>query len=109
MNQEIKVGDLVETCSLLPVVMKLEKQERDTEVEVRMLHVDEYATDNYACCLVQACGLRKINAEFAKMLIVIGMPRIGEIYQSIEEEGEAFYVQYDLRIAREYNEIVRPK
>lgn len=111
MSSEIKVGDLVETCSLLPgVVMKIYEERNDIKIEVRMLHVDDYTSDNYASCSIKHCGIRKINAGFAKMLAVVGMPRISEIYKSIQQPTkDKFYCEYDKLIAEEYNVMISNK
>lgn len=85
MTKEIKIGDLVETCSLMPgVVMKMEGD----DIEVRMLHIDEYAGNDYAGCSIKYCGVIKLTALQAFKRLSIGHKRLGELYQISEEPGK---------------------
>lgn len=91
MKVNIKVGDLVETCSLLPgVVMSIDHQRDD--IRVRMLDVDEYLGDDvnksFASCSPTHCGIVKLTAKQALKRLQLGKEKLGELWdksQSYEE------------------------
>jgi hypothetical protein len=86
MSKEIKIGDLVETCSLMPgVVMKINGR----DIEARMLDIDEYKTNDYACCSLDHCGIIKLTAEQAKQRLILGKEKLTEIWRR-EGEWETF-------------------
>lgn len=84
MSSEIKVGDLVETCILMSgVVMKV----AGDDIEVRMLDVDEYQTNDFQCCSIKNCGIVKLTAKQAYDRVRIGRNRLTELWALSELEG----------------------
>lgn len=82
MNKEIKIGDLVETCSLMPgVVMKLQGD----DIQVRMLHVDEYNSNDYAHCSLKHCGIVKLTAQEALERLTLGVNKLTVIWRSLND------------------------
>jgi hypothetical protein len=68
-NKEIKIGDIVETCSLMPgIVMNIIKD----DIFVRMLDVDEYSGQGYANCSLSHCGIVKLTSDEAIKRLIIG-------------------------------------
>lgn len=94
--KDIKVGDLVETCSLMPgVVMKL----NGSDINVRMLHIDNYSDDDYAHCSLNHCGIVKLTAQQALDLLRLGKERLTEIWRSLSDcEADDIGEEYRKRI-----------
>lgn len=77
MNNTIKVGDLVETCSLMPgVIMK----RKGDDIEVRMLEYDEYQGENFSGCSLMHCGIKKLNAYQTMNRLIVGKEKLSELY-----------------------------
>lgn len=102
MNTVIKVGDLVETCSLMPgVVMKLQ----GSDIEARMLDVDEYSGNNYACCSLNHCGIVKLTAAQALERLKLGKEKLTEIWKSMDncadnDIGEEYFRRVTLAASK---------
>lgn len=95
MSENIKVGDLVETCSLMPgVVMK----RRDNDIEVRMLHLDGYEGDSYSCHHIQYCGVVKLTAQQALNRLIVGEDKLTKIYSDRENNGT--WEQYEELVSK---------
>lgn len=91
---EIKVGDLVETCSLMPgVVMKI----TGDDIEVRMLQYDNYKDDNYSHCSLNHCGIVKITAKQAFDRLSLGKENVAKIYG--DKENNEDWEKYDKMLA----------
>jgi hypothetical protein len=98
-KDNIKVGDLVETCSLMPgVVMKLD----GSDIQVRMLDVDEYRSDDYAHCSLKHCGIVKLTAKDVLDRLTLGKKRLIEIWDSMNDfdSDNGFMEEYNRRIQK---------
>lgn len=107
MNHDIKVGDLVETCSLMPgVVMK----KNGDDIEVRMLDITEYDSNVYSCCSLSHCGIVKLTPIQVVARLVVGKERLSELYRDFmneEGEGDYIYETYDKKVFEEYKNLLQ--
>lgn len=93
----IKVGDLVEDCSLMPgVVMSING---DT-VQVRRLDYDSYSGTTFSCCSLRHCGVEKINANQVLSRLRLGIDRLSPLWRESESMEE-----YEQKIAHALNQL----
>lgn len=96
----IKVGDLVEDCSLMVgVVMKID----DDDITIRRIDLDydPYYDKDFSLCSLKHCGIVKLNAEEARMRIVLGKERLKKIWidnmpKDYKEKVEEEYKKLEL-------------
>lgn len=93
--ENIKIGDLVECCSLMPgVVMKI----KGDDIEVRRLDFDDYVKDDqFSCCSLKHCGIVKINAEQALRRLVIGKDNLSKLYRAAKSIEEYYNLVDDVK------------
>lgn len=91
MTKDIKTGDIVETCSLMPgIVMSI----NGDDIYVRMLDIDEYNTgspDSFANCSLSHCGIVKLSSRDALKRMYIGKAQLSVMYK--ESTSYAQYVE----------------
>ena len=101
MDKKIKVGDLVENCSLMPgVVMRI----TDDDIEVRMLQHDEYEGQEWTHCSLTACGIVKLTAKEAFDRLKLGKDALSEIWDGLRDYNENDMMEeYNRRIEKAAN------
>ena|SRR5688572_29640813 len=78
----VKIGDLVEDCSLMPgVVMSIDKD----DIQTRRLDFnnEQYNNDvwkGFSQCSLSNCGIVKITAEQVKQRLVLGQKKLEKLY-----------------------------
>lgn len=91
MSEELKIGDYVEHCSLMPgVLMAIDGD----EVEIRLLKDVDYNGKDFSCCSISNCGVRKLTYEQVKMALFLGNEKLGDIYQSVDGDDDS-QLKYD--------------
>lgn len=80
MNRIAKVGDLVETCSLMPgVIMKRE----GNDIEVRQLQYDNNAyTNQFSNCVIGHCGIVLLTPEQVLTRLSLGKEKLEEMWRN---------------------------
>lgn len=87
----IKVGDLVEDCSLMPgVVMNIDGD----DIEIRRLDINEYKNQVYSSCSLSSCGIVKITPLQVIKRLVIGKDKLAEIWRT-SNSLEEYYFRID--------------
>lgn len=98
MRKDIIIGDIVETCSLMPgIVMSI----KGDDIYVRMLDIDEYNSgnpDSFANCSLSHCGIVKLTAKEALIRLFLGKESLGELWRK-----SSSYEEYLKMINTEYN------
>lgn len=85
MTDQIKVGDLVETCSLMPgVVMTV----NGDDITVRSLEYDNYPNPVFSGHDIKYCGIVKIDAEGVKQRLIIGKELLSKMHSECLNEEE---------------------
>lgn len=98
---QINVGDIVETCSLMPgVVMVVD----DGDIEVR--HLDNDYSD-FSSHSLSHCGIVKLTAKEALYRLVLGKDKLTEIWNEvIDLELKDFGLYYFQRVKEEYEKLI---
>lgn len=102
---DYKVGDWVETCSMLPGIVE-SIDYRDDTVEVFYPHIALKYPGEYfggSNCSIRHCGVHKITPEYAKKLLVIGEERLKELYKETDSTTDTWEEIVD----REYSKIYK--
>lgn len=75
------------------------------DVEIRLLNENDYDGVAFSCCSIQGCGIRKLNFEQVKMMIVLGNEKLGAIYSSLSlhDDIEDSYLEYDNKVREVYS------
>ena len=85
--KQIKIGDLVEDCSLMPcIVMKIDGD----AIRLRRLDVDEYANEQFSECSILHCGIVKLTSTQAFNRLKLGIQRLGSLWDSDWEKWEDY-------------------
>ena len=97
--EQIKVGDVVERCTLMPAIIQ--------EIKGDTVYVYDlsYVSKDYkggSVCSLSHCGLRRISFEFAFMLLALGKDRIFEIYNSSDDLTDD---EYDAKVKEAFKEL----
>ena len=99
-NKEFKIGDLVETCSLLPAIIQdIDEFDNISCYSFEFINNNEY--NGRTSCSLEHCGIRKISHEFALKLLTIGKPKLTELYNNSKS-----YDDYDKLVDNEYQKII---
>jgi len=111
---KIKVGDLVEDCSLMTgVVMKVEGD----DIQVRRLDLEN--ADNYpfklpsgessfSQCSLRHCGIVLITPEQVKERLILGKDKLAEIWGEVGQmDIDDIYPTYPNRVTEEYNKFLK--
>ena len=75
--KEIKVGDWVETCQMLPGIVT-EVNGDDVMVFIPGKHT--IADKLGGCHSIKSCGVHKIDGEYARKLFAIGEEKLTELW-----------------------------
>lgn len=90
---DYKVGDLVETCNMLPGIVQEINNYYDSR-KLMQCFVDDVVifyphetinNDNYqggTCCSILNCGVHKISQEYAKILFAIGREMLEKLWST---------------------------
>lgn len=96
-NNQIKIGDFVELCSLQAgVVMKI----NGDDIQVRVLDDINYTNENFSCCSIKNCGVFKLTWEQVLVRINLGKEKLTEVWEATEGLP---YQEYEKRIKFLYN------
>lgn len=103
---DLKVGDWVETCNMLPgIVQKIDGD----DVEIFYPHYAfKYPGEYYggSLCSIEHCGVHKIATEYAIALMALGEERLLEIGLAMEKEDSGFnQALWETRVMQEYDKI----
>lgn len=97
----IRVGDLVETCALIPGLVVRIDSNNPNNIEVMHLNkIGVYVPGRGASHNVMNCGVRKISTERVMMLCALGEKRLKELY-----ENENFNYCSDDTIREEFEKL----
>ena len=78
-NETLKVGDLVETCHMLPgFIVYIDPSDSD-EIEVQTIGVNGYKLGHGGCHSVKHCGVHKISNTRAMCLVALGEKKLEEL------------------------------
>lgn len=78
---QIKVGDLVETCDLIPgFVVRVDSKNTDNIEVMRLDKIGKYLPGRGASHNIINCGVHKISTKRATMLCVLGEKKLKELY-----------------------------
>jgi hypothetical protein len=109
MRKDIKIGDIVENCSLMPgIVMDI----KGNDIYIRRLDVDQYNSSDYLSfsnCSLTNCGIVKITSKQAIQRLVLGMERLRELWDkngSYNKYIAAIEVEYDLTVTDHNNPVL---
>lgn len=79
-HPEFKVGDYIETCSLLPAIIMNINVEAD-EIESRILNEYEYKDEQFSQCSIKNCGVRKLTFQQVLNRMKLGKDKLKELYE----------------------------
>lgn len=102
---DYKVGDWVETCSMLPGIVE-NIDYRDDTVEVFYPHMALKYPGEYfggSSCSILHCGVHKITPEYAKKLLAIGEKHLEELYREMDSTTDTWEEVVD----KEYNKLYK--
>jgi hypothetical protein len=87
--KKAKVGDLVETCSLMPGVIM---NKRNNEIEVRQLQYDNetYKNQQFSCCSIGNCGIVLLTPEQVLTRLTLGKEKLSEMWSSVDTAEEYY-------------------
>ena len=77
--EQLKVGDLVETCQFLPGFITGIYGDEIT-VFIPGKHDFSNPINRHGCHSIKHCGVHKINTEYAMKLFLIGEDRLKELW-----------------------------
>jgi hypothetical protein len=100
----IKVGDLVESCCLMPgVVMKID----GTDIEVRKLHYlnEQLNGKDWSCCSLNHCGVVLLNPEQAMVRLLLGKEKLTELWDKHQGDQDEYHKELDSMIPK-LNELI---
>lgn len=84
--EELKIGDLVETCQFLPgFITSIDGD--DVEVFIPGKHDFNSRFNKAGEHSIEHCGVHKIDSEYAMKLFLIGEDRLKELYNDGNLEG----------------------
>ena len=88
-NKDIKVGDLVETCSLMPGVVMIVDGD---DIEVRSLQYDNgtYNGKGWSCCSLRHCGIVPLTALQALRRLQYGKVKLARIWDLAQGDQELY-------------------
>lgn len=98
MKPKIKIGDLVESCSLMVgVVMGIDED----DLNIRRIDLDyEYDKEGeYSSCSLSHCGVIKLTPHEARMRITLGKEKLEELWKG------SLPSEYPKLIETEYNKL----
>ena len=79
MEEQLKVGDLVETCQFLPgFITSIDGD--DITVFIPGKHNFSNSCNKGGCHSIKHCGVHKIDTEYAMKLFLIGEERLKELW-----------------------------
>lgn len=86
MKEEIKVGDIIETCGLYPgVVMEIDGD----DIKVRRLDIEEYDNESdFMSCSLSNCGPVKITITQAIRRIQLGNEILKVLWEVSKNQEE---------------------
>ena len=98
--ENLKVGDLVETCQFLPGFIT---SINGDDVEVFIPGKHDFRSNNNRTGLhsIKHCGVHKIDSEYAMKLFLIGETRLKELWES---KGNSYW---DEIVDKEYNKLIQ--
>ena len=95
MEEKLKIGDLVETCQMIPGFVIWIDPNNSDEIEVQAFdRLDKYQKGKGACHSVKHCGVHKISQFRAMCLNALGEEKLKELYEDESfdyEDTEALY------------------
>ena len=83
--EELKIGDLVETCQFLPGFITSIGIDNDNDlIEVFIPGKHNFWSNNNKVGMhsIKHCGVHKIDSEYAMKLFLIGEARLKELWES---------------------------
>ena len=98
--ENLKVGDLVETCQFLPgFITSIDGD----NVEVFIPGKHDFSSNNNKAALhsIKHCGVHKINSEYAMKLFLIGETRLKELWGTDDNS------YWDEIVNDEYNKLIK--
>ena len=91
-KNDIKLGDWVETCDMLPGIVRsidLDRDDIDVVYPVQSLKVAPGLLGS--CCSIHHCGVHKINPEWAIILYCVGEAYLKILYsEDLKKPGKAY-------------------
>lgn len=78
--EELKIGDLVETCQFLPGFITSINGD-DVEVFIPGIHDFNSYFNRGGTHSIKHCGVHKIDSEYAMKLFLIGEDRLKELWE----------------------------
>lgn len=86
--ETIKVGDLVETCSLMPGVVMLVNGDK---IEVRSLEIpNENYKDHFSSHDIGRCGIRKLTPEQVLIRLQFGKEELTRLYREANGDEKEY-------------------
>ncbi len=103
-GNELKVGDLVETCNMLPGFIVWQNPDDKDEVEViTMGKIGQYQLGRGGGHSIVHCGVHKCSEERATWLCALGEERLIKI---AEEKGWGYY-DNDECMKKEFENLIK--
>ena len=100
--EELKIGDLVETCQFLPgFITSIDGD--DVEVFIPGKHDFNSDFNKAGTHSIKHCGVHKIDSEYAMKLFLIGEDRLKELW--CEENPDN--ITWEERVYNEYLKIIK--
>ena len=100
--EELKIGDLVETCQFLPgFITSIDGD--DVEVFIPGIHDFNNKVNETGTHSIKHCGVHKIDSEYAMKLFLIGENRLKELW--MEENPNNF--TWEEKVHNEYLKLIK--
>lgn len=89
-ERKCNIGDIVETCSLLPgVVMK----RTDNEIEVRILiYENGMYKEKFSVCTIGSCGIILLTVEQMITRLNIGKERLELLWNTVAKSEDYYQI-----------------
>ena len=100
---ELKIGDLVETCKFLPGFIT-EIDGDDVVVFIPGKHDFSNPTNRGGCHSIKHCGVHKIDSKYAMKLFLIGEARLEELWNSEDPSFEN--ITWEEIVENEYKKLM---
>lgn len=96
---DYKVGDWVETCSVMPAIVQ-EINEKLGSVYVFYPHYKEKYPDytGWSCCSIYHCGVHKIDEKLAKAMLAVGEERVTRLWHFLKRNCKIHSIECKLTL-----------
>ena len=102
--EELKIGDLVETCEFLPGFITSIDIDNDTvEVFIPGKHDFNSDSNNVGLHSIKHCGVHKIDSEYAMKLFLIGEARLKKLWGEASRDN----LIWEEKVDKEYKQITK--